>query len=95
MIESTDNGVDFELQEFERQRQERINKEKQMIRDKYLRKANDGSDFFDVLSMTPEDLKLHESHRPFKHNGDNRTGLQAIKDRQQLRNEYNYLNGRI
>lgn len=94
-MEEPINGLDFELQEFERQRQERINKEKQMIRDKYLIKAKDGSDFFDVAAMTPEDLKLHESHRHFNHSGDNRTGLQVIKDRQQLRNEYNYLNGRI
>ena len=87
MRKEIESGVDFEMSEL-------LRKEKQMIRDKYLTKANDGYEFFDVAKMTSSDLKLHESHRPFKHNGDNRTGLQVINDRRNLQNEYKYLRGK-
>ena len=88
MKQSTDNGVDFEMEEL-------LRKEEQMIRDKYLVTKDNGFTYYDTSKMTPEDLKLHESHRPFKDSGDNRTGLTVMNDRMRLQNEYNYLNGRI
>jgi hypothetical protein len=87
-----DNGIEFEMQELEKMK---LQREKQMIRDLYLTKAADGYEYYKVLAMTPEHLKMHESHRPFYHNGDNRKGLEVIKDRQNLTNEKNYLNGKI
>jgi len=84
MIESTDNGVDFEMQELQR-------KELQAINNKVIRVAGKETD----TSMLTESEKKIFWNQYVVADYDKRSGLQVINDRQRLRNQYNYLNGRI
>lgn len=60
MKESTDNGVDFELQELERLQYEKLRK-------KYLRTANGGYQYWDYYTMEPHEQKLKDSFQNKKY----------------------------
>lgn len=60
MKESTDNGVDFEMQELERLQYENLRK-------KYLKKAVDGYEYWDYYSMNTEERRLRDKMQNLKY----------------------------
>lgn len=84
MKESTDNGVDFEMEELQR-------KELAAINSKVIR--FDGKET-DTSMLTESEKKIFWRQYTVA-DIDKRSGIQVIKDRQRLQNEYNYLNGKI
>lgn len=92
MIESTDNGVDFEMQELERMQLQRI-------KDKITTTYPNGWKFENTTLLTEEEKKIYFSDWGNSNEEDDydrfKRGQEWSKFQQQRKNEYNYLNGTI
>jgi hypothetical protein len=96
MKQTTDNGVDFEMQELERLQYENLRK-------KYLRTANNGYQYWDYYAMTPDEQKLKDAVQNAKYptilveesEFDRfKRSKEWKKSQTQRQNDYNYLNGK-
>lgn len=92
MRKSTDNGVDFEMQELERMQLQRI-------KDKITTAYPNGWKFENTTLLTEQEKKIYFSDWGNSDEEDEYDRLMKTKENNEyktrLRNEYNYLNGTI